>query len=109
MGGTGGGGEPGEEMGSEGGGGRRREPRLFVRPSVWSVATGEGGRGAAPPPPYHLGPGSPGRYHKDIVNRPLLTATHLERERTHGKEQNFKFNQLQTKNIHIHRASSASY
>lgn len=49
--GTGGGGEPGEEMGSEGGGGRRREPRLFVRPSVWSVATGGGGRGVAPPPP----------------------------------------------------------
>lgn len=109
MGGTGGGGKPGEEMGSEGGGGRRREPRLFVRPSVWSVATGGGGRGAAPPPPYHLGPGSPGHYHKDIVNRPLLTSTHLERGRTHGKEQNFKFNQLQTKNIHIHRASSASY
>lgn len=100
------GGAPGEEMGSKGGGGSGRgEPRLFVRLSVWSVATRGGGRDAAPPPPNHLGPGSPGRY-KDIVNWQLLTATLLERRQTHRKEQKFKCKR-QTKNIHIHSASSA--
>ena len=45
--GRGGGGENGEERGRGGGGGGGRgrgEPRLFVRPSVWSVAGGEAGR-----------------------------------------------------------------